>query len=128
MRLIAVLFGLLLPAAATAGDYANLSIVGFSPDAAYFAFIEHGVQDGSGWPYANAYVIDTRSDSWVKGSPVRVLIKDEDHTEAEAYAQASFGIEGLVKQLNITRPATIVADNPLTEISANRTPCVSCRT
>ena len=116
MRLLALLFGLLLPAAAAAGDYADLAIVGFSPDGKYFAYIEHGVQDGSGFPYANAYVIDTATDSWVPGTPVRVLFNEEDSSDAKAYAKAAAGIAPLIKKLNITSPAAIVADNPITEL------------
>ena len=44
---------------AEAGDYADRTILGFSPDGSTFAFEEFGVQDGSGFAYANIYMIDT---------------------------------------------------------------------
>jgi predicted secreted protein len=34
------------------GDYADRTILGFSPDGGIFAFEEFGVGDGSGYPYA----------------------------------------------------------------------------
>ena len=46
-------------ASARAGDVAELEILGFSDDGGVFAFEEYGVQDGSGFPYANRYYIDT---------------------------------------------------------------------
>jgi predicted secreted protein len=64
-------------APALAGDAAELNILGFSADGLVFAFEEFGIQDGSGFPYANRYYIDTGSDKFVAGSPVRVRIDDE---------------------------------------------------
>src|SRR5690606_4210255 len=61
-----------------AGDVAELDILGFSQNGGIFAFEEYGVQDGSGFPYANRYYIDTATDSYVKGTPVRVRIDDEN--------------------------------------------------
>jgi predicted secreted protein len=44
-----------------------------------FAFEEYGVQDGSGFPYANRFYIDVDTDSFiVADSPIRVRIDDED--------------------------------------------------
>ncbi|RUV10776.1 DUF2259 domain-containing protein, partial [Mesorhizobium sp. M5C.F.Ca.IN.020.32.2.1] len=40
---------------AQAGDVAELEILGFTSDGGAFAFEEYGVQDGSGFPYANRY-------------------------------------------------------------------------
>jgi predicted secreted protein len=51
-----------------AGDVAELAILGFSQSGGIFAFEEYGVQDGSGFPYANRYYIDTATDSYVKGT------------------------------------------------------------
>ncbi|MBN9059609.1 MAG: DUF2259 domain-containing protein, partial [Rhizobiales bacterium] len=47
------------PTAAMAGDFAERSILGFSPDGGRFAFEEFGIQDGSGFPYSNIFVLDT---------------------------------------------------------------------
>ncbi len=49
----------------------------FSADARIFAFEEFGVQDGSGFPYSNIYLIDLERDKFAPGSPVRVTIERE---------------------------------------------------
>ena len=61
-------------APAKAGDAATLNVLGFSSDGAIFAFEEYGVQDGSGFPYANRYYIDTATDTFLPGSPIRKRI------------------------------------------------------
>lgn len=73
---------------ALAGDVADLNILGFSADGHVFAFEEYGVQDGSGFPYANRFYIDTDADSFLSGTPVRVRIDDENATVAAARATA----------------------------------------
>ena len=52
---------------ALAADGAFLDIIGYSPDSRYFAFEQYGVQDGSGFPYADIFIVDLASNSWVKG-------------------------------------------------------------
>lgn len=71
-------------AAAEAGDVAEIEILGFSHDGGIFAFEEYGVQDGSGFPYANRYYVDTKTDAFLKGTPVRSRIDDEGATVAQA--------------------------------------------
>jgi predicted secreted protein len=57
-RIPTIGFALLLAVpAAHAGDYAYRDILGFSSDGKSFAFEEYGVQDGSGFPYANIFVV-----------------------------------------------------------------------
>ncbi|HEY3449753.1 MAG TPA: DUF2259 domain-containing protein [Myxococcales bacterium] len=50
---------LLLPALAVAGDKDELEVVGFSDDAALFAYWTYGVYDGSGFPHAELNVVST---------------------------------------------------------------------
>lgn len=69
--------GLFQTAAALAGDAAEMRVIGFSADARIFAFEEFGVQDGSGFPYSNIYLIDLERDKFAPGSPVRVTIERE---------------------------------------------------
>jgi predicted secreted protein len=109
----------LLPAAASAGDYAERTVIGFSPDGGYFAFIEYGVQDGSGFPYANAFVIDTARDAWVQGTPARVLIEDEGSSASAAYNQALVAVRPLIERHGISASPVVVAYNPMTEVSAD---------
>ncbi len=108
----------LIAAPALAGDYAERAIFGFSPDGATFAFEEYGVQDGSGFPYSNIYVIDTATDSWVDGTPVRVRIDDESRPLAEARARALQQAGPILQQRAIGSPGHLVVHNPVTETSA----------
>jgi predicted secreted protein len=119
MRWLPGVIAAFLPALAMAGDYAERNVIGFSPDGAYFAFVEYGVQDGSGFPYANAYVIATATDSWVKDTPVRVRIDDEAASVATAYAEAMNGIRPVIEQYAIATPAVVLASSPLTEVSTD---------
>lgn len=108
-----------LPCAALAGDYADRAILGFSPDGGAFAFEEYGVEDGSGFAYSNIYVIDTASDSWVAGTPVRVRIEKDVDLLAEARAEARQKAAPVLRGLDIGTDGLHVASNPVTEISAD---------
>lgn len=106
--------------AAHAGDVAELEILGFTKDGGVFAFEEYGVQDGSGFPYANRYYIDTNDDSFLKGTPVRVRIDDENATLETARLEARQKGEAIVKQAELTANRGITAGfNPVTELSAD---------
>ena len=74
--LLAVSLAVATPA--LAGDRALIDFIGFSADARYLAFEEFGVQDGSGFPYSNIYILDLPADKWAGGSPFLVSFKDED--------------------------------------------------
>lgn len=104
---------------AAAGDYADRELLGFSEDGRYFAFEEYGVQDGSGFPYSNIYIIDVDSDSWVSGSPFRVRLDDENATLETARAQARTRAQGMLAQFGIGTDGRLVASNPVTETSAD---------
>ena len=71
-----------------AGDVAEPAIIGFSPDARTFAFEEFGVQDGSGFPYATVFLIDTASDGWLSGTPVQVVLEDGKADVGDARSRA----------------------------------------
>lgn len=77
IAVVFALIGYIVPLPAVAGDFATRHIWGFSPDGGLFAFEEYGVQDGSGFPYSNIYVIDTDTDKWSAGSPFRARLDDE---------------------------------------------------
>ncbi len=83
-------------AAARAGDAADLEILGFSADGGIFAFEQYGEQDGSGFPYADRFYIDTAKDAYVPGSPVRVRIESEDASVGEARQAARAKGESIV--------------------------------
>lgn len=117
--LIAVVFALsaqfLSVGPVKAGDTADRHILGYSKDARWFAFVEHGIQDGSGFPYANLYILDVTRDRWAPGTPVRVLLKDERATAGEAYGRLLSRAAGKLKKYGTRYPGRLLASRPLTE-------------
>jgi predicted secreted protein len=75
---------LLLAAPAQAGDAAARKIMGFSPDGTSFAFEQYSTLYDSTEQIAEIQVIDTRTDSFVKGSPFSIRTKDDDERELDA--------------------------------------------
>lgn len=100
-----------------AGDFASHEIIGFSKDGSKFAFEEYGVQDGSGFAYSNIYIIDTKTDGWIDGSPWRVQINDENvslsNVRHKNLKLAFNSIKGL------TEKGFIAATNRYTEIQSD---------
>lgn len=95
----------LCAAPALAGDAATMEVLGFSADGKVFAFEEYGVQDGSGFPYASRFYIDTTTDSFLQGTPVRVTLQDEAATIAQARAQVQ-------QKAHAAQPDSALAENP----------------
>ncbi len=125
--ILALIFVSALLGTARAGDIAKRHLLGFSPDGTYFAFEEFGVQDGSGFPYSNIYITNTRNNSWVKGSPFRVLLKDETDADAmeeklrlkSARDKALSLADASLKKYNISISGELLAHNPLSEADRN---------
>lgn len=105
---------------AVAGDVSDLEILGFSADASIFAFEEHGIQDGSGFPYANRFYIDVATDGFEAGTPIRVRIDDENASLGQARAQARAAGQSIVPddELAENRGHTAGFD-AITELSAD---------
>lgn len=103
-----------------AADGAYLDIIGYSPDSRYFAFEQYGVQDGSGFPYADIFIVDLVSNTWVKGTPIRERLDDEGARIATAHKAAMARAEPLLQALAINEPAAIIASNPSGEVIAER--------
>jgi predicted secreted protein len=123
LRLLGALVVLNVAAArhVAAGDAATVAILGFSADGRTFAFEEFGVQDGSGFPYANRYYLNVSEDSFVPGTPIRVRIDDESATVDSARAQARERGESIVPQTELeANPGYTAALNPVTELSADK--------
>jgi len=68
LPLLLVALPLTMPVPALAGDAATLEFTGFSQDGRYIAFAEHGVWDGSGFPWARITFVDVEKNDWV-GTP-----------------------------------------------------------
>ncbi|MCS7067237.1 MAG: DUF2259 domain-containing protein [Meiothermus sp.] len=80
MRGLALLLWFLL-GLARAGDAATLEFWGFSRDGKYLAFEQYGVQDGSGFPYAELYVVDVARNTLLHSAKV---VEQGGGTSAEA--------------------------------------------
>lgn len=120
LSLLSALAILAAPVPAQAGDTATLGILGFTADGAVFAFEEYGVQDGSGFPYANRFYIDTATDAFLSGTPVRVRIDDENATVADARRQAADNGEAAVPAGELAaNPGFTAGMNAVTELSAD---------
>ncbi len=95
---------LTLSSMAFAGDAAKLTHIGFSGDGKSYAFMQSGVQDGSGFAYAEIRFLDTAANKY--SSPSISVQQDEEDTistlsdiEAKAIAKA----EATLKTLQISK-------------------------
>ena len=121
MRAIALLALILLGCGrALAADGAALNVIGYSADSRHFAFEQYGVQDGSGFPYWEIFLVDLKANEWVKGTPFRALLQDENATLAAAREMARASADAALKEKAVTAPAETLADNPATEVVAER--------
>ena len=120
MRRALALLALLLLAStrAEAADGAALNVIGYSADSRTFAFEQYGVQDGSGFPYWDIFVIDLKANKWVKGTPVRALLQEDGAKLSAACDKARADAAQVLK--NVTEPAELLAANPSTEVVAAR--------
>jgi predicted secreted protein len=102
-------WAVLLGSPAFAGDRALIDFVGFSEDFRYFAFEEFGVQDGSGFPYSNVYVVDLSTDSWVVGTPIRVQAESEEETLPAIRAEAATSAADYISEFGLAVPVETAA-------------------
>ena len=99
------LFVLVLGAApALAGDSAQFSAIGYSEDGRYFAFEQFGIQDGSGFPYSEIFLIDLDTDDFVGGAPFRARIDADGAELADARSQAGQLADDALDAHGISRP------------------------
>jgi predicted secreted protein len=119
LAIFAALVLWILPAAAA--DGAQSRAIGYSKDGKYFAFEQYGIEDGSGFPYWEVFVLDLAANDWVKGTPVKVQLQDEEARLPEARKQAMAKAGPVLKQLAIDEPADLLLANPFTEAVPDRT-------
>ncbi len=101
---------------ALAGDIATFQSIGFSQDGSIYAFEEFGIQDGSGFPYSNIFLIDTVKDTYLAGTPIRVRLDVENAGLSKARAEAMKKARPLIDKHGLfDNPGTLVALNPVTE-------------
>jgi len=116
----ALLATVLVAVPSRAGDLAAVEVLGFSADGSVFAFEEYGVQDGSGFPYAHRFYINTANDKFLAGTPIRVLIEDEFATVQNARATARARGEKIMKDATLTANRGHLAGfNAVTELNAD---------
>ena len=96
------IFVLWLCLASTLARADALEVLGWSPDGRYVALIEHGIYDGSGFPWASLTVLDV-----VKRKPaapaMKLDLRGEGATEADAVAQIKKKAEGEQARLKIAQ-------------------------
>jgi len=112
----ALLASALFSGAACAGDFASIQPLGFSADGNVFAFEEYGVQDGSGFPYSNIFFVDTRKDTFLPGTPIRLRVDEENTSLAKVRTQTAAKAAPLVEKFDLgANPGLLAAFNPITE-------------
>ncbi len=114
----AVLVLAAFPLAARAADVAQRRIIGFSPDGRYFAFLQFGIQDGSGAPYGDVFVIDLERDAYVKGTPLRARSGEEPEPLERTLAALKRRAAPLLARLGISLPGAILASRAPTQEGA----------
>ena len=79
-RFLATLAFLLSLAICQAGDFAEFRSLGFSESGQYYAFAQMGIRDGSGFPYAELWVIDVAKNEQAATSAIE--LSDDKDVEA----------------------------------------------
>lgn len=98
---------------AFAGDAAARRIVGFSPDGAYFAFEQYTMLYEDEASFSEYVVVDTRTDRFAPGTPIKVLIRGDDGLdEKKARADAEAKAKPLIARLKIGEPGTRIEGKP----------------
>lgn len=77
----ALILFLVSPLALFSGDAATFVSLGLSPDNRYFSFAQYGEQDGSGFPYAEIYLIDVKHNSYAPGGVVKRFWKQDSEPQ-----------------------------------------------
>lgn len=93
---------------ARAGDYAHEQAIGFSKDGRYFGFEEFGIEDGSGFPYSNIFIIDLETDTFAPSTPVRVRLGSAGGLLAAARTKVRKDARAVLKKYQLTSPATSI--------------------
>ncbi|WP_428650167.1 DUF2259 domain-containing protein [Roseibium sp.] len=111
---------------AQAADTADLQVLGFSRDGTTFAFEQYGIQDGSGFPYSEIFVVDVIGDTWVAPSPFRFRTDAEaglgeqgDRALAATRAENRSAAQPLLQARAIAGKGRIVGMNPPTELGSD---------
>ena len=78
-RLLFLLGGLLyFLQPSLAGDHAVFVNLGWSKDYSHFSFGQYGIEDGSGFPYADIFIVHVAENRFVPGGVLRKRIERDD--------------------------------------------------
>jgi len=83
-----------------AGDAATLRVIGFSADGKYLAFEQHGIEDGSGFPYAHIFFVDVENNTFAAPS-VAVREENEEALATTMRATVTQRAQSVLRRLNI---------------------------
>ena len=98
---------------ASAGDAAARHVLGFSPDGTSFAFEQYSTLYDATEQIFELQVIDTRTDSFLKGTPLRIETKDDDEREANVIrAELKAKAKPLLDKLKIGETGTRIPGKP----------------
>jgi predicted secreted protein len=104
---LALLLGATLASPVAAGDAAALRVIGFSPDGTIFAFEQYTMLYEDEAAFSEYFLIDTRTDRYLPGTPIKVLLRDDDgNDEKKAREQAAAKAAPLIAQHRIEQPGT----------------------
>ena len=117
---LAAIFLLAASLPALAADADQSRAIGYSADWKYFAYETWGIQDGSGFPSWSVFVLDLAADRWVAGTPVEIVIDNEEARLTEARAKAHDRARPILDRLAIGEPASLLLANPATEAASDR--------
>ncbi len=124
--LAAFLTAAFLAPAAQAGDTADVQLLGFSKNGDFFAFEQYGIEDGSGFPYSEIFVVDVIGDTWVKPSPFRLRNDSDPDPDDETdsaltavRAQNRAAAQALLQEKGIAGKGRTVGINPRTELTSD---------
>jgi predicted secreted protein len=121
LRLIIVLSLLMLCRPGLAADNGERGFALFSPDGRYFAYELFGVQDGSGFPYSDVFVIDLETNTPVEGTPISTQIEVETTGTISAARKANAAKAApILEKFKIEEPGSLLAANMATEIISDR--------
>ena len=101
-----------------ADDIAHRRIIGFSPDGNYFAFEQSGIKNGSGTAYAHIFLIDTRHNKWVKGSPYRSTAIGRRKLRRARQKVRKIARSAL-QRYRVRKKGVVLASNPITELTTS---------
>jgi hypothetical protein len=111
-----ILLTLCLSAISASAD--TFEVLGWSPDGAYVATLDHGVGEGSGFPWAKLRLYDTAKRK-LAAEPTTVTLETPGATEAEAVRAAKKKAEGEKTRLRIREwvPGKQIAHDDKGELS-----------